>query len=632
MSSVPELVADARGYASGLLNTATAALNTAVNAVTSTGFTTLSFSGVPLPAPPVLPATLVPPVLDTITLDLPAEPDSTLLFQDISPIETGTLPLLTAVAPTLTLPNKPAALADFLVELPTINTALTFPEPPAELLSPNIEVPVIATRTMPTKPNTNLPSFSAVAPADTTVAPSNLDLSFANAYSGAAPVMITMMDGYVDSMMAKYHPGYSAAKATLEAQLARYMAGGTGINAATEDAIYERERDKVSAEARRVSDASFSEYADRGFTMPPGALAAAVSAARQGGADNLARTAREIRVMAMEMEQKNLQFAVDRSADLRKAAVSSALAYHQNLTSINGQALEYAKNILGSIVELYNITVKAYATRVEGYKAEAVVYETRLKSALAGVELYKIEIQAEEALANVDRAKVEVYKARVEALMVYANVYRARIEAVRGRADLEKLKIEVFGAQVGAFTAKVQAKNAEWQGYRATIDGEQAKGQLFAVQVQGYLGQIQGFKAVIDAKSEAVRATAITNNARAEQLKAIMNSYATVVQARGDVAKTKLENNRQSVISFQAQSQATIANAQIRNEYYRSTGEISIKNAALSIEAIVKGAELTRAYSNSIAQLHNANATIHGSLAGSAMAGMNSLAAETLTT
>lgn len=629
--TVSTLIQDARGYTSGLLTDAEDALSAAVDAVTASGFTALSYSGVPLPAPPTVPALLVAPTLDTVNLELPDEPDDTLLFQDISPIETGTVPLLTAAVPTLTMPNKPAALADFLADLPIINTSLVFPEPPSELLNPTIDAPVITARVLPTKPTTNLPGFSSVAPTDNTVAPTNLDQSFANAYSGVAPSMITMMDGYVDAMLAKFNPRFQSAMASIEAQLARYLAGGTGLDPDVEDAIYERERDKASAEARRVSDASFSEFADRGFTIPPGALAGAIATARQAGADNLARAGREVTALAAEWEQKNLQFAVDRSADLRKTMLSSALAYHQNLTTINGQALQYAKSILESIVELYNVTVKAYATRVEGYKAEAVVYETRLKSAMAGIELYKVEIQAEEALANVDRSKVEVYKARVEALMVYANVYRARIDAVRGRADLEKLKIEVFGAQVGAFTAKVQAKNAEWQGYRSTIDGEQAKVQLFAGQVQGYLGQVQGFRALIDAKAEAARAMAATNNARAEQFKAVMSGYNTVVSARGDVARTKLENQRQRVISFQAESQATVANAQVRNEYYRTTGEISIKNAALSIEAIYKGAELTRAFSNSIAQLHSANATIHGNLAGAALSGMNSLAVESLT-
>ena len=477
-----------------------------------------------------------------------------------------------------------------------------------------------------------LPAFTAVTPTDTTVAPTNLDTTFGNAYSGAAPSMVTMVNGYVDAMLTQRNPQYNAQMAAIEAQLTKYLAGGTGLNAAVENAIYARAQSKNDAEARRVRDAAYAEAASRGFTLPSGALMSAMQTARQAGADNNAKAATEITVLQAEMEQKNLQFAVTTSTALRTTVLNATLSYMQNLNQLNGQAIDYAKTILSSILEMYNTSVKAYSVKLDGYKAEAAVYETRLKAAMAGIELYKAEIQALEAMTQVDKTRVDVYRARIDSLTALSNVYRAQIEAVQGRASLEKLKLDLFQTQVQTYTAQVQGKNAEWQGYTAAINGQQAKAQIYATQVQAFGAQVNAYKADIEAKAEVVKATATTNDARARQYSATMQGYQTVVQARGQVASTTLENQRQQVVAFQAQTQAAIGNAQVQNEYYKATSMVAIENAKLAIYTAFQDADVKRAYSASLAQLHTANAQIYGNLAGAALAGMNTLASENTST
>lgn len=630
MADVNSLVADARGYVTQVLTPADTALQAAINAVGQIGYTQLTYSPLALPALPKIPAELVAPTLADIGLELPVEPSDALAFQDISAIEAGDAPTFDGTAPTISLPNKPSALAEFQATAPAINTALVFPEPPAALLQPMLDAPTLADRAEPDKPQVMLPVFDAVAPTDMPAAPTDYLRQFEAAYANAAPSMIAMMDGYVDAYIAKVNPNFKPAMTAIETQLQKYLDGGTGLNPAVENAIYERARSKNDAEGRRVRDTAYKDAAARGFTLPPGALLSAVQTARQSTADANAAGAREIVVMQAEYEQKNLQFAVTASLDLRKTILSSALSYHQNLVGLNGQALEYGKTVLSALIEVYNTAVKAFTVRLDVFRAQATVFETRLKAALAAIDLYRAEIAALEAMTQVDRARVEVYRARIEALMQLASVYRVQIEAVQGRASLEKLKIDLFGAQVQQFGALVQAKESEWRGYTAAIQGENAKAELFGTQIRGYVARVEGFKATIDAKAEVVRATATTNQARAENFKAVMSGYNTIVTARGEVARTRLENQRQGVIAFEAKTRAQVANAQIANEYYRSTGEIAIKNAALSIDAIFKSAELARAYSTSIANLHSANATIHGNLASSAMAGMNTLVADTL--
>lgn len=628
--SVPVLLADARAYTAGLTATSSAALDTAVRAVESMGYTSLSYTGSTLPAPPPSSITLTLPVLDTVTLDLPPDPTTTLVFQDIGTLDAGVLPTLSAVAPVLTLPTQPSALDQFTNVAPTINTSVAFPEPPSALLNPLFDAPVLPERSEPVKPNTNLPGFSALPPVDNTVAPTNLDQTFANAYHDAAPNTIAMMEGYVDAMLTKRNPQFAAQMSAIETQLSKYLAGGTALNSVVEDAIYARAREKNEVEAKRVREAAYTEAASRGFTLPSGALLSAVARARQDAANNNAKTSTDIAVAQAEMEQKNLQFAVTTSTGLRTAMVSATISYAQNLSTLNGQALDYAKSIMTALLEMYNTAVKMYSVKLDGYKAEVSVYEVRLKSAMAGIELYQVEVAALNAMVAVDQAKVGVYRARIETLTSLSNVYRAQIEAVQGRVGLEKLKLDVFEAQVRTYGAQVNSKNAEWQGYSAAIGGQTAIAGMYATQVQAYNTQVTGYKAGVEAKVEVVRAAALTNQARATQYSATMSGFQTIVQARGTVATTKLENQRQSIVAFQAKSQAEVSKAQIANEYYKSVSMVGIENSKLAIQAAVSGAEMKRAYSSSLAQLHTANAQIFGNLAGAGLSGMNTLASETL--
>lgn len=623
-----DIINSAQSYAAEVVNDAKRAMTDTMNLVGAVGYTRLNAPLIQLPA--TLPSGLVfdLPSPENINLELPASPGSAPVFQDIGSIDAGVLPILTATPPTLTLPTQPSQMAAFLDAPPVINTNITFPEPPSALINPIFDAPVLVERVEPVKPQTMLPSFDAAMPVGLPDAPTDLTASFEAAYREAAPSTIAMLNGQVDAMLTKHNPRYHEQMARIEIQLAKYMEGGTGLSLFVENAIYERARGKNDAEARRTRDAGYQDAASRGFTLPTGALMSLIQRARQAGADNNAVAGREIVVMQAEMEQRNLQFAITTSTSLRTAMLSAALNHHQNLISINGQALDYAKTTLSSIIEVYNIAVKAYSAKLDAYKAEAAVYEVRLKASLAGIELFKAEIDALQALANVDKAKIDVFRARIDSLTAVSNVYRSQIEAVQGRALLEKLKLEVFQSRVQAYTAQVQGKNAEWQGYSHAIDGQTALAKIFDIQVSAYGAQVNGYKAGIEAKTEVIKAAALTNKARAEQYSATLSGYSAVVQARGEVARTKLENNRQDIIAFQAQTQAAVANSQVGIEYYKAVSNIAITNAEMQMKAQIQSSENQTKFGATIANLSEAQGKTYASLAAAAMSGMNALAVE----
>jgi len=547
-------------------------------------------------------------------------------FQDISEIDTSNAPApLDAAAPDVTDPTQPAQLAEFGTSLPSLNLEAQFPSAPS-LLVP--APPNVGDREAPPAPNIVLPAFSGIRPEDAVAAPNDLAAALAGAYQEAAPRFVTMADGYVDAQMAKINPRYHEQLTRIEDQLAKYLDGGTGLKPEVEDAIYSRARGKNDAEARRVRDQALNDAATRGFTLPTGALMSAMQQARQAGADTNARAASEIVAMQAEMEQKNLQFAVTTSTGLRTAMVSATLGYLQSVVALNGQASAYAQSMVNALVETYNASVRLYTAKIEGYKADAQVYQTLVQSALVGIEVYKAEIQALQALTQVDMSRVAVYRARIDVLTSLTTMYKTQVDATVSKASLERLKVDLFQAQVQAYGAQVTAKTAEWQGFTAQVGGNVAKLKMRESEIGAYSAQVAGYKASIDAQSAATQAQAMTNDARAKQYIASVEAYKAVVMSKGEVARTQLENQRQSVVAFQAQTAAAVADAQVRTEFYKATSDISIKQAQLGIDAALKSSDLTQQYGRTIASLHQSTATVHANLAGAAMAGMNALAVE----
>lgn len=627
--SVESLINDAQAYSSEVLENAIVALDDASSMLMAVGYSIPNFTPVNLPSAPPSSISLTLPTLSSVDLNLPPEPSAALVFQDIPSVDAGVAPTLDATAPTLTMPSKPSDLATFTSTIPTVDLSSSFPVAPS-LIMP--EAPVLPVRTEPTAPTTVMPSFGGQMPTNLAAAPDDLEGSFNAAYRGAAPEFITMVNGYCDAQLAKFNPQYSNQMTRIEAQLTKYLAGGTGLSPEVEDAIYARAQAKNDLEAKRMQDAAFADNAARGFTLPAGVMVSALARARQEAANNNAKAANEIAIAQAEMEQKNLQFAVTTSTGLRTAMVNATLSYMQNVAGLNGQALDYAKSMLGALVETYNTAVKAFTVKLEAYKTEASVFETLMRGALAGVELYKAEISALQALTQVDQSKVDVYKARIDVLTAASNMYRTQVEAVVSKASLEKLKIDVFQAQVQAYGAQVSAKNAEWQGYSAAIGGEEARARIFNTQVQAYGAQVQGYNADISAKVEIVKAAATTNDARARQYSATMSGYQTVVQAKGEVARTQLENQRQQITAFQAQTQAAVADAQVKNEYYKALASVGISNAELQMKAMLGEIDSKTKYQGVLAELATSSAKIYGDLAGAAVSGMNTLVANTQAT
>lgn len=630
MADVATQISAAQEYASQIKADADEAINQMRNDIDNIGFTLVSFSGANLPDAPEIPDTLVAPTLSPVNLELPTEPATAPEFLPISPIEPGTAPTLNATAPTVTLPTLPNQAPEFNVTAPDITTEFTFPELPAELVNPVILAPTLPDRIEPNAPTIALPSFDAVAPVDNTSAPTDLAGQMVAAYNDIRPAMVATLSAHQDEWLARHNPQFFTQLQRIEDQLATYLAGGTGLSSDVENAIYERAKDKEIAEARRTSRAAYANAAARGFTIPDGAAFSQDSRARQAAADNLARSANEIAIKQAEMEQANLQFAVTTSTNLRQSALSASLSYHSNLISINGQALDYARTVVANVIEVYNLTVRAFSAKLDAYRAEAAVYDTRLKAALASLDVYRTQIDALRALTDVDRSKVDVYRAQLGALETRAQIYRTQVQTIVEQASLEKMKIDLFRTRVDAYVATVQGKRAEYDAYNAAINGQEALVRIYGTEVDAFKAELDGYRAKIDAQAAIIRAQSETNDALATRYRAELDAYSTVVDARGKKANLELDIQRAELNTFEAQTRAQTETVRLQATVYESNARIILQNTALEVETLIKNAMMVTERAKTTAQLGAELGKVFQGMAASALSGMNTLVASTL--
>lgn len=613
----------AKANATGFVDDARTALDAANRALTSLKTPPIDWTAISPSNPPRLDLLPDTPSLDVPTLDIPAVPDAPTGLEDIGALDIGQTPEFRAEAPTINLPNTPSPIGAGPAA-PIIATDFEFPESPNFLIP---EAPVAQDHGVPVAPVVSFPVFEAQLPEQIGEAPDATTEMLA-AYGDNMQYVRANVEGIARAWVEAEHPGHYQRILTLNDKLNDLLQSrSTGMPTEIETAIQSKYQSDNDRSAERLRQTAYAEAASRGFTLPSGALMGAVARARTEAHIANVKGATDLAVSKLDMEQRNLQFAVTTAQGLYQAVTSAAAAYVGSVLSMNAQALDFSKTMASSIIEVYNASVSVFQAKMDAYKTQASVFETRIKEASEKVSVYRAEIAALEALTNVDQSKVATYRAQIDAAQSVIGIYQANIDAVKSRASLEKLKIELFQAQAQAYGSQVQAKNAEWSAYTAQIGGEEAKAKVYSTQVGAFNAQVDAYRTTIQAKVSQIDAVSRSNQAKSELFNTAMRGYSAQVDAESARSRAHNDNNRAVLTEYQRLLAVTEAQTRLDLAVYGAESEVKIKNAVGDFEAKVKGAEFELGKAEAIARTASDGSRIYGTLAGSAMAGISTLSA-----
>ena len=141
--------------------------------------------------------------------------------------------------------------------------------------------------------------------------------------------------------------------------------GGTGINPAVEHQIWQRGRDRVIAEGSRADSQTMLQFAQRGFSLPSGAMTKLLQANRFEQLGRLQEQSRDVAIRQAEIELENLRFAVDKVVNARLQAIATAADYIRAITNGFDSAVNIANQEAQAKAALMSATADLYRARLQ---------------------------------------------------------------------------------------------------------------------------------------------------------------------------------------------------------------------------------------------------------------------------
>lgn len=200
--------------------------------------------------------------------------------------------------------------------------------------------------------------------------------------------IIEDLAGRFRTFLADFFPDDSNLMGSVEAWLKRAIDdGGTGINVNVERQIWQRDRDRLSIEAAAASEQAVNQWAARGYPLPPGAAAAAITTIAMRRTEQIAAVSRDAAIKAFETEIENIRFAIAQAIDYRTKAIAAAADYIKALAAapdiaskMSTQSADAQARLISAVATFYNARTNAaeLVTKVDMYNADASI-----KAALA---------------------------------------------------------------------------------------------------------------------------------------------------------------------------------------------------------------------------------------------------------
>lgn len=230
-------------------------------------------------------------------------------------------------------------------------------------------------------------------------------------YEAQLEKIVALLSDQLAGFFARYYPlaadAYDEASAWLVNQITN---GGAGVNEQVAAELWQRARERIIRDGRRVENQIATGYAAKGYMIPPGAMTAKMEEARFQQLTATGEAATAVASKMFDAEVDMIKFAVDAAIKARQMAMSAAADYIRAVASAPDSA-----------VRTYNMKdenrARMIAAAADWYRARLSRDEIVLKSKLSEKEIdYKIyEHRRTQATRNDD--------VRVRALASAADVY-----------------------------------------------------------------------------------------------------------------------------------------------------------------------------------------------------------------
>lgn len=493
------------------------------------------------PAPSYTPSSLVIP-------SAPSALDIDYLLNDLDVGDMDALPDAPALIP-INIPEAPGMAIIPAPARPDIDTAVSIPDAPS-LAMPEMEA--LEQITLPDFVFPELPTFDATPP---------------NA-SG-----ITVPNVFINWLEPEYK---SEVLDDLQAKVKQMMAGGTGLPAAVEDALFSRARERDSVETERAVQEAIDTWASRNFSMPPGMLTKQAEVIREQGRLKAAETNRDILVQAAQWEIENLRFAVGQGMALEQLTTN----LHENLAK---RLFEVARFQAESQISVFNAQISLFNAQNGAFETLAQVYRTKLDGAISKLTAYKTAIDGQVALGQINQQRVDVFKAKLDSVQSNVEVYKALMQGAQVRSDVIKNQFDAYRADVQAFSEQIGAEKVKFDAYEAQVKAEAAKAGVMDSQARAYASTIQGLANKADVKVKGAQIKMEAARTKVSKFLADVDGYKATLQASLSEVQYGTQVFTAQVDGWRAQASVNVADAEMQSRFADMNTRTNIAYAEMQI-------------------------------------------------
>lgn len=377
-------------------------------------------------------------------------------------------------------------------------------------------------------------------------------------------------------------PGYASQLLdNLKAIIAARIQGGTGLNPAVEQAIWDRARDRETKIALAREQEVMRAAEALGFALPSGSLAGQLADARREYFDKLADLSREIAIKQAELEQSNVKDAIQQGLALESQLMDQALKLDQ-------LAFEAARVAADNALAAYNARLAQYQALLDGYRTYATAYETVVKAEMNKVEVFRSLLAAEQTKAQINESLVSRYKAEIEGRMAAVEIYKARVQAAQTLVSLEQTKIQAGAEQIRAFVATINAETSKVELHKASIQAE-------ATKQDAYKSQVQAFSAKVGAQAEVarVRLSQTQTKIAAKELewnawKARLSAEVAKMDAKAKQTSILVDGYRVGANAIEAKANSYMRRWEADIRQYEASSNISLQTAKINADVAIQ--------------------------------------------
>lgn len=208
-------------------------------------------------------------------------------------------------------------------------------------------------------------------------------------YEAQLEKLVSLLSDQLADFFATYYPLQSDAFDEATAWLVNTITnGGTGINAYVEDAVWQRARDRVVADGRRVEEQIITGYAAKGYSIPPGSMLKKIERSRFQQAADTGVASTTIAAKQLEIEIETIKFAIGKAIDRRTMAMNAAADYIRTIAASPDAAARVAALNTDTQAKMVSAYSDFYRTRLS---RDELVLKSKLAKIDSNVDVWKMQ-------------------------------------------------------------------------------------------------------------------------------------------------------------------------------------------------------------------------------------------------